>query len=273
MESLDPTTVFRFVDVAAIVSSGLLGGAVARAFRFDMVGFILLSVITGMGGGIIRDVLLNADFPIALTDSAYWAGALTAALLAYTIDLGARWANWLLMIVDFLGMGCWVATGTLKALNFGLHWPPAIALGIVTAVGGGALRDIMVNRIPSILGGSSLYATVAFVGAAETAIISEVFHRPNLAMAVSIASCLIFGIAARTRNWQLPEPITLKVPRPRFMSGRRSSRPLRKSGSAPGQRKAGRSVRTWEPGQPLTENLEVLTDEQIQQHRHSPKDL
>ena len=87
MASFDPDVWFRAVDVAAVAANGLLGGAVARAFRFDVVGFLMLAVASGMGGGMIRDVLLNTGFPVALTDSAYWVAALASAGLAYAIDL------------------------------------------------------------------------------------------------------------------------------------------------------------------------------------------
>lgn len=69
-ELFDPNQVFRIVDIAAVVANGLLGGAVARAFRFDIVGFLLLAVACGMGGGMIRDILLNSGLPVALTDGA-----------------------------------------------------------------------------------------------------------------------------------------------------------------------------------------------------------
>ena len=108
-------------------------------------------------------ILLNVGLPIALTDGWYWVGAITSAALAYVLDLSSNWATRALVVVDFLGMGCWAATGTIKSLTLGLHWLPAIALGVTTAVGGGVIRDIMVNRIPAIFGGNSLYATVAFV--------------------------------------------------------------------------------------------------------------
>ena len=125
--------------------------------------------------------------PIALTDGWYWVGAITSAALAYVLDLSSNWATRALVVVDFLGMGCWAATGTIKSLTLGLHWLPAIALGVTTAVGGGVIRDIMVNRIPAIFGGNSLYATVAFVGAAETAIC---FRSWNALMWRSLCLCL-----------------------------------------------------------------------------------
>ncbi|SIM21072.1 Predicted membrane protein [Mycobacteroides abscessus subsp. abscessus] len=117
MEHWDPSVMFRTVDIAAVAANGLLGGAVARAFRFDIVGFVMLAIVSGMGGGMIRDVLLNSGFPVALTDAGYWVGVLAAAAVAYTIDLGSRWADRLLIVLDFVGMGAWTATGTLKALG------------------------------------------------------------------------------------------------------------------------------------------------------------
>lgn len=255
MTDWDPSIWFRAVDVAAVMANGLLGGALARAFRFDVVGFAMLAVVTGMGGGIIRDVLLNTGFPIALTDSGYWVAAIVASLLAYTIDLGARWADRALILVDFIGMGCWAATGTSKSLMLGLHWIPSVMLGVTTAVGGGVIRDVMVNRIPSIFGGSSLYATVALFGGLEMAFFSQILERPNLGMAVSILTCGVVGVLARWRNWRLPEPMELKVPRPRlkFSLGARSRSSQRLEG--------------WTPGQPLTENLGTVTEEQVRAHR------
>ena len=151
----------------------------------------------------IRDILLNSGLPVALTDGGYWVGAIGSSILAYSIDLSARWATRTMLIIDFIGMGAWAATGTIKSLNLGLHWLPAIALGVTTAVGGGVIRDIMVNRIPAIFGGNSLYATVAFVGASETALVTGLFHRPNLAMALSIFLCLVFDVLSHMKNWQL----------------------------------------------------------------------
>lgn len=247
MEHWDPSVWFRVVDVAAVTANGLLGGAVARAFRFDVVGFVMLAIVSGMGGGLIRDVLLNSGLPVALTDSAYWAGVLVAALLAYTMDLGAKWADRSLILVDFVGMGCWAATGTAKSLGLGLHWLPAMVLGVTTAVGGGAIRDIMVNRIPSVFGGNSLYASIAVVGAGEMVVFSTLLDRPSVGMAVSILTCAVLGVLARWRNWSLPAPVELKVPRPQ----------LKLSALRP-RRRRGPRAQGWTPGEPLTENLEVV---------------
>lgn len=259
-EILDPDQVFRIVDIAAVVANGLLGGAVARAFRFDIVGFLLLAIACSMGGGMIRDILLNSGLPVALTDGGYWIGAIVSSILAYSIDLSARWATRTLLVVDFVGMGCWAATGTIKSLNLGLHWLPAITLGITTAVGGGVIRDIMVNRIPAIFGGNSLYATVALVGATETALVAGLAHRPNLAMALSILLCLVLGVLSHSRNWQLPTtPGGLRVRRPRLLTFfNRSENAVANEG--------------WSPGVPLTDQLQVVSAQQLDEYRRSRRD-
>ncbi|MBM7051829.1 MULTISPECIES: trimeric intracellular cation channel family protein [unclassified Rothia (in: high G+C Gram-positive bacteria)] len=259
MATFDPDLWYRVVDVAAVAANGLLGGAVARAFRFDVVGFLMLAVASGMGGGLIRDVLLNTGLPVALTDSAYWVAALVSAGVAYAIDLGGKITDRLLLIVDFVGMGCWAATGTLKSLSVGLHWFPAVVLGVVTAVGGGIIRDVMVNRIPSIFGGNSLYATIAFIGAAEMAIFTVALNQPTLGMAVAILSCGVLGLLSRWRNWQLPQPVSITVPRPSFRSKtrRRTKRLLVRE--------------TWRPGDPLTENLEIITPERLDNYRRNER--
>ncbi len=219
-----------------------------------MVGFLLLAVVCSMGGGMIRDILLNVGLPIALTDGWYWVGAITSAALAYVLDLSSNWATRALVVVDFLGMGCWAATGTIKSLTLGLHWLPAIALGVTTAVGGGVIRDIMVNRIPAIFGGNSLYATVAFVGAAETAICFRMLERPHVAIAMSVLTCTVLGIVARWRDWRLPMPTTLKVQRPRCWMYSAATMNILKT-------KAGHR------GTPLTNQLDVITEDQIQAYR------
>ncbi|WP_030016598.1 trimeric intracellular cation channel family protein [Curtobacterium sp. S6] len=266
MNEWDPSLWFRVVDIAAVVANGLLGGAVARGFRFDVVGFVMLAILSGTGGGLIRDILLNTGFPIALTDSGYWIGVAVAATIAYTLDLGASWANRFLTAVDFIGMGCWVATGTAKGLGLGLHWVPSILLGVTTAVGGGILRDIMVNRIPSVLGGSSLYATVGVIGAAEMAFFSLVLHMESVGMGVSILTCGVVGILARWRNWQLPAPVTLKVtvPRPSFDFRRRPRFRARRAGDRG-------SSEPHSTTSPLTQNLDQVTEEQVRAHRNQKR--
>lgn len=136
----------------------------ARTVRLDIVGVLVLGVVTATGGGMIRDVLLGAVPPAAFTEWYYLAVAGSAALIAFFITR----PHWLLrkpmLVLDAIGLSLFCVVGARKALAFGLDPAPAILLGAVTAVGGGTVRDVLIGRVPSILS-SGLYAIPALIGA------------------------------------------------------------------------------------------------------------
>lgn len=202
----DAAALFRLVDVIGVVGNGLLGGAVARAHRFDLMGFALVAIISALGGGMIRDVLLNTGHPVALTDPAYLTGALIAAVVAYFVELEGTLPRRALVLADLLALGCWAATGTIKASTLGLAPVPSVLLGVITAIGGGIVRDMLVGRIPTVFGGNPLYGSLAILGS----ILALLFERAGLweaAMGSSIGLCLVFGLLARRLGWRLPEPV------------------------------------------------------------------
>lgn len=201
----EPTTVsdiIRILDLLGVFANGLLGGAVARRFKLDPVGLSVLAIVSALGGGAIRDVLLDLR-PVALTDLSYLTTALVAALLAFLVSLeGRRW-NQIFPWVDAIALGTWAVVGTEKALLHDVHWLPAILLGVLTASGGGVVRDMMLGRVPIILQRSELYATAAFVGGSTMVLL-------NLVVSESVASltAVVVGgglcLAARKRGWVLP---------------------------------------------------------------------
>lgn len=214
MGLLDPDVLFRVVDVIGVFANGLLGGAVARSKGFDIIGFVILAISSGLGGGIIRDLMLGVSFPVALTDPAYLSLAVTGAAVAYLLDLDGQWQR-LLLVADVLALGCWSATGASKAMAAGLNWLPAILLGVITAVGGGMLRDIMVNKVPGVFGGTPLYATLSIVASAEMVVLYQL-GLYQLGMGLAIVTCLVFGLLARKRNWMLPGAVSIVIPAPRL---------------------------------------------------------
>lgn len=202
-----PIGIVPLVDVTGVVANAVLGGAVARSLRLDPVGFVALALVSGLGGGLIRDLLLQQGLPAALTGPTYLAAVIAGAGVAFLLDLRARWANRALVGFDALALGCWSATGTIKALGAGVHWLPAILVGVVTAVGGGVLRDLLVGNVPAIFGSGPLYATVAVIGSVETVIVTTQFARPDLGSLMSILTCAALAIAARVRGWYLPTAV------------------------------------------------------------------
>ncbi|WP_040160345.1 trimeric intracellular cation channel family protein [Nigerium massiliense] len=211
MREFDPSVLFGVIDLVGVVGNGLLGAAVARQMKFDLVGFTVVALLSGLGGGMIRDVMLDAGPPVALTNPAYLSCAVSAAAIGYIIDLQGRWSRWTLALIDVLAVGCWSATGAGKALGVGLGAVPAVFLGVTTAVGGGALRDITVGRLPAIfLSGSPLYAVIAMAGAIEMVIFDQL-GMPDAGMGLAIVTCVVLGLAARRLKWTLPRPLSMDV--------------------------------------------------------------
>jgi uncharacterized membrane protein YeiH len=206
------TQILRFVDLAGVLANAILGGIAARSARLDLVGFVILAVLSGLGGGIIRDTLLSQGPPVALTDPAYLALAITGAVIAFFVPFRGRWSQRSLILLDALAIGSWAAVGAQKTLDAELGWLAAIAMGIVTAVGGGAVRDLMLLRIPRIFGGNTLYATSALVSSVEMVVLSAL-GMPTLGSIVAMASGAVLSLLARRYGWTLPTEVRIPLPR------------------------------------------------------------
>lgn len=161
---------FRFFEVAAI-SLGALGGALSlrreRRSPYDVIGLLGLGLLSGVGGGIVRDILLGDGPPLALQHPSYLAyalaGAATAILFGHTV--GPRMLAFM-NIVDALALGLFTVAGATRALNAHLGFLPCLMLGVTTAVGGGALKDLFSGKPPATFQEGELYALVATFAAA-----------------------------------------------------------------------------------------------------------
>ncbi len=200
---LSVTDLFRAVDLIGVFGNALLGGVVARREKLDPVGFAALAVLSGLGGGMIRDTLLQRGTPVALTDYAYLSTALAGAAIAFVFRVEGRVWNWAWPIIDALALGCWAATGAHKTLAVGLGWLAALLLGTISAVGGGALRDIAVRRVPGIFGGNTLYATCALAASGVLVIFNYRGH-PTPGLLVGALTGTALCLLAHRRGWMLP---------------------------------------------------------------------
>jgi uncharacterized membrane protein YeiH len=198
--------VLLVLDLGGMFAFALNGGLTAvRAAHLDIVGVVTLGMITAVGGGIIRDVLLGALPPATFVDWRYLAVAAGGGLIAF---LFSRWLGRFISLIDVLdaaGLSLFAVTGAGKALELGVGQAQAIILGAITGVGGGTLRDVLIRRIPSVLS-SGLYAIPALVGAAlavaaESAGVDNVLGVP-VALGAALVCFLIrmvglhFGIDA-----------------------------------------------------------------------------
>lgn len=203
MSTLPLTDLFRALDLTGVFANAALGGVIARRTKLDPVGFVVLAILSGLGGGIIRDTLLQHGTPVALTDYAYVLTAVGAAVLTFAVRVEGRVWDRVWPVVDALALGCWAAAGAQKTLGVGLGWLPAVLLGTITAVGGGAVRDIVLRRVPAVLGGNTLYATCAAAASGVLVILYDQGYRTAgslAALVVGAGLCLL----ARWRGWILP---------------------------------------------------------------------
>lgn len=209
-------TFITIVDLMAVLTNAFLGGMAARSARLDIVGFVVLAMASGLGGGMMRDMLLSRGPALVLTNPLYLEVAVSGAVVAYLVPFRGKWTLRLLVLFDALGVGCWAAVGVQKGLAAGIHWAPSILLGLLTAVGGGMVRDLLLGRRPAVLGGNTLYASGAFVGSV-VAVVFTLLGFPVLAGVLSILSGSAVVIAARRYRWILPvargdDPTSSSVP-------------------------------------------------------------
>lgn len=195
--------IFQVLDLIGVFANAILGGILARSAKLDLIGFATLAVLSGLGGGIIRDTLMQQGPPVAFTDTTYIATALAGTALVYVVSVQGKWWENSFQWIDALALGTWCAAGAYKAISLGFPWLPAIFLGTITAVGGGFSRDIVLRRIPSVLGGNTLYATCAMLGSAVMVAFYQ-FNQPVIGMFLAASLAAALSVIARYRNWMLP---------------------------------------------------------------------
>ena len=183
--------VLLVLDLAGTFAFALNGALTAvRTAHLDIVGVITLGMITAVGGGIIRDVLLGALPPATFVDWRYLAVAATGGLIAF---LFSRWLTRVrnpIDVLDAAGLSLFAVTGAGKALELGVGPAQAIILGAVTGVGGGTLRDVLIRQVPSVLS-SGLYAIPALVGAALFVFADRVGVQDVLGVPVALGAAVV----------------------------------------------------------------------------------
>ena len=175
------------------IGIGALQGALFAIFykRFDLVGVFAVAILAGLGGGILRDVLLDAGRPVAMQDK-YLLTAIAAVVAALVIGRWYKKAVNGVVFLDSVAMSLFAVVGTYKAIVFNTSELVAILLGVVTAVGGGVLRDVVCGMTPQIFSGGPLYATASAIGATAFLLLERTTLDLNIS--VAIAAALIVAV-------------------------------------------------------------------------------
>ncbi|MDA0141599.1 trimeric intracellular cation channel family protein [Solirubrobacter deserti] len=193
------------LDLTGVFVFGISGALMAIRHDFDIVGIAILAVITALGGGILRDLILGDTPPLAFAEWKYLAVALASAAVAAVAHPELGRIPRTLLLFDAAGLGLFCVAGTVKALDFGLAPIAAVLLGVTTAVGGGVARDVIARQTPELVRrDSELYAVPALAGAIGVAVAWELeAYEPLFGAIVSVA---VFGTRALAlhRHWRAP---------------------------------------------------------------------
>ena len=215
----DPS-VLLVLDLAGTFAFALNGALTAvRTAHVDIVGVITLGMITAVGGGIIRDVLLGALPPATFVDWRYLAVAAGGGLIAFLFSRGLTRFSRPIDVLDAAGLSLFAVTGAGKALELGVGPLQAVILGAVTGVGGGTVRDVLIRQIPSVLS-SGLYAIPALVGAALLVVAANGGVYQVLGVPVALgAAGVVFAIRMLGVHLGLDAPTPPGVGRPGAVRG------------------------------------------------------
>ncbi len=199
------TAVAQVLDLLGTFVFALSGAVSGVKHQLDIFGVLVLSFAAATAGGITRDLLIGAVPPPGIADWRYIVAALAAGLLTvYGAPLVDRLWNSVLLF-DAMGLGLFAVTGASKALAFHLGPLTAVLLGVLTGVGGGVVRDLLVSEVPAVLR-ADLYAVCALAGAAVVVIGRALGFGPDLVSIVGAALCIGLRVMAMHRHWQLPVP-------------------------------------------------------------------
>jgi uncharacterized membrane protein YeiH len=196
------TLVLAF-DLAGTFVFALSGAMTAVKHRLDLFGILVLSFAAATFGGIARDLLIGAVPPAALDDWRYITVSGLAGITVFFLASASARVRTPVLILDGAGLALFAVSGALKALTWGLTPLAAVMLGLLTGVGGGIARDILVAEIPTVLR-AELYAVAAIAGAAVV-VIGRMLNLPTLPVAVT-GGALCFGLRfmAIRYGWRLP---------------------------------------------------------------------
>ena len=212
------------VDLTAIVIGALTGGLLAAREGFAVSGVLLLAVSTGLGGGLIRDVLLAEGPPVALTNPAYLP---TVAITAGVTFFFSGWlsrATALLVGLDAVTLGFFTVIGAQKAQLVGLPSASVVFIGTLTAVGGAVIRDVLLAQRADIVQPGPYNAVAALIGAAAlTVLAGPVGLDPLPVAAIVIVLVAVLRILSVWRGWEAPVAVDLPL-RARNRLGRRRPR-------------------------------------------------
>ena len=203
--------VFEALWIAGILSFAVSGALVGVRKNLDLLGVLVVGTATGIGGGIIRDIIIGVHPPVSFTHWPYWAAAVLGSLVVFFFHPSIARIRRLEIIFDALGLGIFSAYGAAVATGSGLDPITSIFVGTVVAIGGGIVRDVLVNEVPGVLT-RELYAVSALLGASISMAITEFTGNLILASISGGVIATALRLTSVKLGWHLPKPRTVAPP-------------------------------------------------------------
>ena len=191
------------LNLMGTIAFGLSGGILAVKKRMDLFGVLVLSVATGLGGGIMRDLILGHTPPATITDWRYLTAAGLAGVLVFLWYNRIANHGTFVTTFDAVGLSVFTVTGTVIALNANLGSAPAALLGMLTGVGGGVVRDVLAAEIPLIFR-SEVYAVASMLGAIIVIVASQAGFAVIPSEILAALATFILRMVSVQRGWRIP---------------------------------------------------------------------
>jgi uncharacterized membrane protein YeiH len=204
-EELDPVTIPLWFDLLAVFIGGLSGSLAAMKKHFDVGGLLIIVLVSALGGGLIRDVLIGRGTPAALVKDDYLYTALAAAAIGFLFSRLVRRIRPYFLLIDAAALGAFMLVGMDKGLRADLPVITAMLLGVITAVGGGLLRDILSGEVPAVLRPGHFTLTAAAVGAVEFALFDWADAPRFVSFWVVMGTVMLIHLASMWFGWVTPE--------------------------------------------------------------------
>lgn len=196
------------LDLFAIAIGGLFGASVAAQRKTPLVGVMFIGVLMALGGGIIRDLLLQVEI-VAMHDLWYIPVAVAGAVFGLPLARKIVERSIIGLILDGIVLGLYVVVGTQKALLLGFPAGPSILVGVLTGIGGGTLVDVAVGQQPVVLRDGPWFATAAITGAVGITLLYPYVNQDVLAV-VAICAIATLRITSVKYGFDAPSTETLK---------------------------------------------------------------
>lgn len=191
------------LDYASVLIFALTGALVASRSQLDVVGFIFVACLTAVGGGTVRDVLLDRPVFWMADPGLLGVAALAAVavfLTAHLLESRLRAVAWL----DAFALSVAVPAGVVAAQGAGVGWPNVLVMGVATGCLGGLMRDVVCNEVPLVLKQGELYVTAAFAGALAAVLAEGAGLGTAWPLAVCAGVTLVLRAGSLAFGWRLP---------------------------------------------------------------------